>query len=62
MQPEELRLKEFIDLYEEEYGVRLSESKARIASEQLIRLIEILSRPLPLPSPSDHQVNITPPS
>jgi Zn-finger protein len=43
------KLKEFIDLYESEFGERLSELDAKIEANKLVTLVELLIRPLPLP-------------
>ena len=45
LSPEALR--EFMQIYAEEYGEELSEKEARELASSLIRLYEVLRRPLP---------------
>lgn len=44
---EDADIREFMEIYKEDFGEEISESEARMMASQLLRLYEALSRPLP---------------
>lgn len=54
---DEKHLQKFIDVYEQEFGIRLEHDVAESVFDQLVTLVEALIKPLPLPTPKETKEN-----
>ncbi len=53
-------IEEFKAIYQEEYGIALSDAEAQEMGQRLLGLFQILARPLPMHVPHTHNLDAPP--